>query len=227
MTSLNDQIKPHTKPQLSPWHLGQVSVTTKQVTFRPWIAVGKICLRLIVFGAVCALLWAGYLRMTGNVHTIEEGQAYRSGQLSANTLLKLIGDKKIRTVINLRGYNGGKSWYDAEIEAAHKARITHVDLALSANRKLSDQQLSRLSDILIKSPKPILIHCEGGADRAGLAAAMYELIVAGRSALVAGTQLSFRFGHFPWLGSRTVAMDQTWDHFLANSIKNQNHQEKR
>jgi protein tyrosine/serine phosphatase len=229
--TLLSQPKPRTHVQTSPHLIDQGNGLAKQISRRfscPWILLGKTCLRLIVLAAISALLWAGYLRVTGNIHTIEEGRAYRSAQLSPSSLLKLIADKKIQTVINLRGYNGGKRWYDSEVETTQHAGVKHVDLALSANQPLSNQQISRLLDLLKKSPEPILIHCEGGADRAGLAAAIYEFIVAERSPSVAGFQLSFRFGHFPWLGSRTVAMDQTWDRILANSSSiNENYQWKR
>jgi hypothetical protein len=42
--------------------------------------------------------------------------------------------------------------------------------------------------------RPGLIHCKSGADRAGLAAALYVLIEGGSSAQ-ALAQLSWRFGH--------------------------------
>ncbi|MBK8025175.1 MAG: tyrosine-protein phosphatase [Chloroflexi bacterium] len=57
-------------------------------------------------------------------------------------------------------------------------------------------------------PKPTLIHCKAGADRTGLAAALF-LMSQGTSFDQAAQQLSLKYFHFPWLGSPSVAMDQT------------------
>ena len=154
--------------------------------------------------------WAGYLRLSGNFHPIEDGVAYRSGQLRGDQFLDRIRANGIRTIINLRGNNAGQSWYDDEIKASAATGVGHVDFAISAGRELTDDQVSQLADVLRNAARPLLIHCEAGADRSGLTAALYQLLIAGRSAAEAGQQLSFRYGHFPWLGSRTVAMDNTF-----------------
>jgi protein tyrosine/serine phosphatase len=91
---------------------------------------------------------------------------------------------------------------------------------MSANREPNEALLTRLIETLRTVEMPVVIHCEGGADRTGLAAALYELLVMGRSAEVASAQLSFRYGHFPWLTSRTGAMDATfWRVAAENSVK--------
>jgi len=155
--------------------------------------------------------WTGYLRLSGNFHPIEQGVIYRSGQLSGEQFEERIRDNGIRTFINLRGNNTGRPWYDEEIKASTATGVQHVDFPISAGRELTDEQVTELTEILRSAVGPVLIHCEAGADRSGLTAALYELLIAKRPASEASAQLSFRYGHFPWLGNRTMAMDRTFE----------------
>jgi protein tyrosine/serine phosphatase len=163
-------------------------------------------------GIVAALAggWAGYLRLSGNFHTVDEGTFYRSGQLSGSQFASRIRENGIRTIINLRGNNAGSPWYDDELKASAGAGVDHIDFPISASRELTDQQLTQLTGLLTTLPRPILVHCEGGADRTGLASALYKLTIDGSSPLAAAGQLSFRYGHFPWFWSGTDAMDITF-----------------
>nr|WP_234894951.1 tyrosine-protein phosphatase [Sinorhizobium meliloti] len=45
------------------------------------------------------------------------------------------------------------------------------------------------------APKPILIHCQAGADRTGLAAMLYLQQIAGIDEEISERQLSVRYGH--------------------------------
>lgn len=170
-------------------------------------------------GVAIAGGWAGYLRLSGNFHAVEEGVLYRSAQLSFAQFERNIRANGIRTIVNLRGENAGEAWYRDELRAASATNVDHVDFRLSANHEVSDEDLERLSGLFREAAKPILVHCEGGADRSGLASALFELVIAKRPASTAGEQLSFRYGHFPWLGSRTIAMDTSFERLAARESK--------
>ena len=63
--------------------------------------------------------------------------------------------------------------------------------------------------LLREAPKPVLVHCEGGADRTGLAAALY-LAAAGHPAQADG-QLSVRYGFVGIKGvTRPWPMLESW-----------------
>jgi protein tyrosine/serine phosphatase len=66
--------------------------------------------------------------------------------------------------------------------------------------------------MLKDAPKPILIHCRGGADRTGLASVLYSQRIAGIPTGRAEQQLSLYFGHVgvPLISS-AYAMDLTWE----------------
>lgn len=159
--------------------------------------------------------WAVGIQLVGNIHAVESGAFYRSAQLNGEDLAEVIRDYKIRTVLNLRGPNDAQPWYDDEIKATAAAGATHVDIRMSAREEPDDALLAALIKTLRTAPKPILVHCYSGSDRTGLASALYELVVEGKPAAEAAGQLSFFYGHFPWLGSRTVAMDNTFKRVAA------------
>lgn len=77
-------------------------------------------------------------------------------------------------------------------------------------------QRTQVLDALRSSPTPILIHSKAGADRSGLASALYELEIAAKTPEVAVRQLSFAYGHFPWLGSPSAAMNRTFWNYVRN-----------
>ena len=157
-----------------------------------------------------AIGWAAYLRLSGNIHQIGASEAYRSAQLSPSAFESIIHDHSIKTVINLRGPQQNAAWYDAERATTQRLGVTYIDLPLSANEEPDDAKLDLLIATMRDAQRPLLIHCEGGADRSGLASALYRRFVEGVTYEKAAEELSFRYGHFPWLTSRTGAMDRAF-----------------
>jgi protein tyrosine/serine phosphatase len=161
------------------------------------------------------------LQLSGNVHTIEAGEAYRSAQLDKSRLEAAIGQYGIRSIIALNGSTLEHSWYNDAPAVSEAMEVVRYELPLSANDELSSGQLQELLSLLQKAPKPVLIHCKNGAYRSGLAAAIYEYAIAFRPADVATGQLSIRYGHLPFLWSGTWAMDKSFMRFLTE------HEERR
>lgn len=154
----------------------------------------------------------GYQQANGNIHEVAP-DLYRSAQLDGDTLQALINDKNIRTIVNLRGAHPNERWYAMEHSIAEGNGIDYVPLSISSQSEPDMATMMRLATILRNAPKPILVHCRGGADRAGLASAIYQLVEGGRDVDEAARQLSVAYGHFPWLGSRSGAMDRAFQSF--------------
>ncbi len=171
----------------------------------------KTALFITLAFALSTGLWTAALWVTGNVHTVEEGVFYRSGQLSADHLAATIKRYGIRTIINLRGAAPGQQWYEQEIATARNLGVVHIDLSMSADEVPDAETLARLILYMRESPKPILAHCKAGADRSGLASALYLLAIRHKPPTEAAAQLSFWYGHFPWLYSKTAAMDSAFE----------------
>lgn len=162
---------------------------------------------------ICAGLaggWAIGLQLVGNIHVVEPGALYRSAQLNEQKLADVIAAYGIQSVINLRGENNGSWWYDNEMRVTIASGAFHFDVRMSAVHDPKDATINKLMETIRIAPRPILIHCQSGSDRTGLAAALFERFVEKRPADVAAHQISFRYGHFPWLGSRSIAMDRAY-----------------
>jgi len=115
----------------------------------------------------CSALALGARPALDNVHAVVPGVVFRSAQLPPDRLAALIEAEHVRTVLNLRGAARGQAWYDHEVAASARLGVRHVDFELSAVRDVPvpvAEQLVRLMDEL---PKPLLLHCQAGADRSG------------------------------------------------------------
>ncbi|MDO5604604.1 MAG: tyrosine-protein phosphatase [Paracoccus sp. (in: a-proteobacteria)] len=167
---------------------------------------------LVAAAVVVAMGWFGWLHASGNFHEISPGSAYRAAQMDGQALVRWQREHGIATVLNLRGANPGSDWYETERAVTDRLGITHIDFRMSAARELDSPEALRLIEIMRDAPKPLLIHCMGGADRTGLAAALYVAGIDGGSEAQAEWHLSPAFGHvgIPWL-SRAWAMDRTWE----------------
>ena len=64
--------------------------------------------------------------------------------------------------------------------------LSLYDLPLSATRRPARLELLRLIDVLERCPYPLLIHCKSGADRTGLASALYLMLQRGETPERAG-----------------------------------------
>ena len=108
--------------------------------------------------------------------------------------------------MNLRGRNPEEYWYRKEIKFSAEHNINHYDISLSSSHEPAEEDIRELTEIFNNAPRPVLIHCLAGADRSGLAAAMWKVIVDREPKSEAEKQLSVFFGHLP-IGT-TSAMDR-------------------
>lgn len=166
---------------------------------------------------VLLLMLGGYLialQLTGNFHTVVEGKFYRAAQVTPESLASYHRKHGIRTVINLRGSNPGKRWYDNEVATSRTLGIEHLNFPLSSKRPVTEEQAKALVEVMRTAAKPLLVHCESGADRTGLVAALFLAGVMGASEADAEHQLTFWFGHvaLPFI-SRGYAVDDNWERF--------------
>lgn len=155
------------------------------------------------------LLDHGMLRaLWANLTEIAPG-AWRSNQPSPRGLMRL---KKlgIKTVLNLRGVNQ-RSPYLFEAETCQNLGITLISANLAARSLVPRQNLVKLLNIFDTIQHPFVMHCKSGADRAGLASALYLLHVKGVTISQAKKQLSFRFLHIR--SSSTGILDFVLDTF--------------
>ncbi|GLI53857.1 dual specificity protein phosphatase family protein [Thermodesulfovibrio yellowstonii] len=158
-----------------------------------------------------------YMEEQGNFHEITPGEAYRSAQLDRDELEYYIKKYNIKSILNLRGENPDAPWYIEELQVSSELNVKHYDIALSATRKLTDREIHKLIEIFKSAPRPILIHCKSGADRSGLIAAIWKVVVDGVSESEAKKQLTPLYGHLSV--NETKAMDESFDEFFEKWTK--------
>lgn len=127
-----------------------------------------------------------------NLHEFAPG-AWRANQPSPAQLARYKA-RGIRTILNLRGAMQG-SFYLLEEEACAQLDLSLVTCGLSARSLVPPRRLLDLLDIFERIERPFLMHCKSGADRTGLAAALYLLHIEGAPVEVAARQLHWRFVH--------------------------------
>ena len=141
-----------------------------------------------------------------NFHHLDGNRAYRSGQMSATALEKVIRKHGIRTVINLRGPAPKKEWYQEEVKVCKKLQVEHYSVRFSARSLPYQKKLIQLMDLYRTAPYPILIHCQGGADRTSLASVLYRMVEKEEPLDLALRQMNFpTYCHIPLFS--TAAMD--------------------
>ncbi len=151
-----------------------------------WVA------RVVAAVVVAGLLFVAWDQATYNFGEVQRGRIYRSGQMPASSLARTIRDYQIKTVLNLRGPNKD-SWYVPEREATLEAGATQVDIPMSSCVWMSRAQLHTLIETFDSAEYPILIHCQWGAERTGLASAFVELLRPGSTLEDARAQFSIRY----------------------------------
>lgn len=108
-----------------------------------------------------------------NTHIVTAG-FIRSGQPCALWLWRrLFADHAFATVVNLRGPNKRHQWYQNEIAVCAENGCRHHDLLFSSRRLPSRELLVQFLDLIENEPRPILVKCAGGAERTGLASALW------------------------------------------------------
>ena len=154
----------------------------------------------------------GFVRLFwANAAEIAPG-VFRSNQPDARRLARIKAEG-LRAVLYLRGTDGSPP-YRAEQAACAALGLAFHSFNMSAHRLPPPERLLALIALFRRMEKPFLLHCRAGADRTGLASAVYLLAIEGRSVAEAKGMLSLRFGHWSW--SSTGVLDQMLHRFEAD-----------
>jgi len=123
----------------------------------------------------------------------------------------------IRSVLTLRG-NGSGAPFLFEEESCRQLGMTLHYVALNARNAPDPAELAKLFELFRTIERPFLMHCKSGADRAGLASALYQMAQMGLPVEVARKQLSFRYLHIR--ASETGILDHLLDTYAAHNAGN-------
>ena len=132
------------------------------------------------------VLWAS------NFHTVVPGQVYRSAAPLGDDIEDWCQDYGLKSIVDLRA-DGVSSTYPDEQTAADRAGAKLIYLRLSANKLPDGPMLRELIRVIETAPKPMLLHCQGGADRASLASFIAAMAIGGQDYRQAEKQFSIRY----------------------------------
>lgn len=128
-----------------------------------------------------------------NRHEISPG-VERSAQPSPRHI-RAAAARGVRTMLNIRGPRPCVS-YVLEQRACEAHGIRLVDFVLTSRAAPPRERLLALDALFAELELPLMMHCKSGADRVGLASALYMLLRLDRPVEEALRQLDLRFGHF-------------------------------
>ncbi len=141
-----------------------------------------------------------------NAHQVTDG-LWRSAQPTPRDIARFARNG-IRTVVNLRGGREHGGW-PLEREACQRHGLALTEFVLRSRGAPDAATILAFKPFVEKLDGPLLVHCKSGADRAGLFAALYLLVIENRPLAEAKAELSFRYGHFRF--AKTGILDAFFD----------------
>ncbi len=107
---------------------------------------------------------------------------YRSSQPNRSDLETWTRAHGLKSILNLRRTRDGITWWEAEQGFVRERGLAHETIRLNADRLPPPAKLNALIEYLDGAARPLLIHCEGGIERSGLAGAVAVLLDGGSPA---------------------------------------------
>ena len=165
-----------------------------------------------------AVAWANMLLVDHGVfrlaylnrHRVGTGLVWRSAQPTPRQLA-WFRRQGVRTVISLRGGREHGSWA-LQREACQREGLTLVDFVLRSREAPSRETVLAARAFFAGVAYPAVMHCKSGADRAGLASALFLILHEDRPVREALAQLSPRYGHFRF--AKTGILDAFFARYL-------------
>ncbi len=158
----------------------------------------------LLFGSIAFLASCGF-----QVYEVKKGRLYRSQQPLRSELRQAIKTHELKSVLRLRGGEDNDYWYQQSLLPTREAGIDFFQLPLSASRFPKKWELQRLLEVFDQAEAPLLIHCKAGADRTGLAAALYWLHTEENMEKARKELALMPYGHTGWF--KSAAMGKTLD----------------
>ncbi|RMG05524.1 MAG: hypothetical protein D6726_01135 [Nitrospirae bacterium] len=172
---------------------------------------------LLIFSIV--VFWY-YLNATlFPVKTVVADKVFRGRQLSSEELERLINEKGIRSVINLRGPGTGLKWFEDEKRVTEKYKVDFYSVSLPSDDLPLYDRLNQLVEILKTAKRPVFIHCRRGIDRTGLASALALAIELDPPLKTLKSQMSIRYGLLPFDNSIGPILFKLYEQWLKQNTK--------
>ena len=145
---------------------------------RRLLAAGLV---LLVAGSIWG--WTSVIRdrvIPKRFGVVEQGHIYRSGQLSATLVKKVLAEHNIRVIVDLTTNDPNNPDQRAEEKAAAELNIKILRFPLSGNGAGDVNYYAGAVTAIANAEKenlPVLVHCAAGTQRTGGVIAVYRLLV--------------------------------------------------
>jgi protein tyrosine/serine phosphatase len=159
----------------------------------------------------------GFIRAAYSNFGALGGDMYRCSQPSPAQVRRYHESLGIRSILNLRGPNPYGS-YPLEQEVCEHLGIALIDLPIYSRRAPRAEEVLALQHTFATLQYPALLHCKAGADRAGMASALYRILHLEHPVEDAMAELSWRYGHFKQ--AKTGILDFFLATYLARNRQN-------
>lgn len=160
--------------------------------------------------------WQGHLYLTLYDHAWLRGAWRNEGQIADGLFrsnqpdAERLADWKARGIVEVLSLRPGQGVVHAfEAETCASLGLRLFNAPLPTREPPHAASLLRLIDHFDDLQRPALIHCKSGADRTGLAAAIWAIHVEGRPVTEARRALSMRHLHLKW--TKTGVLDRVLD----------------
>jgi protein tyrosine/serine phosphatase len=123
---------------------------------------------------------------------VERGCIYRSGQLSAPLVKKVLAEHHINTIVDLTDKQPANPDQQAERQAAAELNIKILHFPLRGNGTGDVNEYARAIVAIAdaqKNKQAVLVHCASGAQRTGGVIAAYRLLVQKKTPVFVATEL--------------------------------------
>ena len=147
-----------------------------------------------------------------NQHQVADG-VWRSGQPTPGRL-RAFARRGGRSVVSLRAGRGFGS-LPLELQACRDAGLSFHNLALRARTLPGRDEIRAAARLFETVERPVLLHCQSGADRAGFASALWLMLAEGRPVTEARHQLSLKYGHIRF--TRSGVLDAFFDAYAHDT----------
>ncbi len=157
--------------------------------------------------AILRHLWSNFDQIAPGV--------YRSNQ-PGHWRLKRYRAMGIKTVLYLRA--SSEKWaFHFERESLDALGMTMISAPLHSRSAPTREAVQTLIAAFRSIDKPFLMHCKSGADRAGLASAIYLMVMMGQNVQAARRMLSPRYIHLRF--TKTGVLDMMLDWYEARNAR--------
>ena len=155
------------------------------------------------------LFWRSWAKLPGDM--------FRCNQPYPHQIKKDIRKYKIKSIINLRGERHCSSYY-LEKNFCFINKIKLYNFPVSSRDVPDKEKLLKFIELVNKVEYPCVMHCKSGADRAGLAAALYLIYKHNYSLEEAIKQLTFKHLHIKY--AKTGILDYFFLELIKKGINN-------